>query len=275
MSASAESVKLWESNIPGVELFQAQLFHHTFGKHFHEAYTIGLNEGGQGGFLYQGASYYAAPGRFNLINPGAVHTGQVQSDAGWTFRDIYISLPQMEQLLAQLEWRGDLPYFNEPVVGDQALRSAFHGLFTALSEPAPLLAQQSLMLEFVSQLFSMYATPRSAGRSAKPETKAVRTVRTYLEAHYAENISIDTLAQMVGLSPFYLIRSFHQQMGLPPHRYQRHWQLLQAKRSLHTFKPLSEIAVEHGFYDQSHLNRHFKRAFGITPGQYRQSNGRA
>ncbi|MEO1069733.1 MAG: AraC family transcriptional regulator, partial [Cyanobacteria bacterium J06638_6] len=94
----------------------------------------------------------------------------------------------------------------------------------------------------------------------------------YLEAHYTENISIATLAQQVGLSPFYLIRSFRQQVGLPPHSYQRHWQLIQVKRSLHTTQPLADIAIAHGFYDQSHLNRAFKQTFGVTPGQYRQGN---
>lgn len=127
-------------------------------------------------------------------------------------------------------------------------------------------------LGVLSQLFLRHAEPHSYLRSAKPETKAIALIRAYLEAHYAENVSIDALAQLVGLSPYYLIRSFHRQVGLPPHGYQRHWQLLQAKRALRTSKPLSEVAIEHGFYDQSHLTRHFKRAFGVTPGQYRESN---
>ena len=273
MKTGPESAKLWESHISGVELFQAHLFHHRFGKHFHETYTIGLNDSGQGGFLHQGTSHGATPGQFNLINPGEVHTGQVRSSEGWAFRDIYISVSQVEQLLAQLEWHGQgMPYFSEPVVGDQALQSAFHRLFTALSEPVNQLTQQSLMLGFFSQLFSKYAKPRYSWQATPPETQAISRVRAYLEEHYAENLSINTLAQFVGLSPFYLIRSFHQQMGLPPHSYQRHWQLLQAKQALRSSKPLSDIAVEHGFYDQSHFNRHFKRAFGLTPGQYRKNN---
>lgn len=56
------------------------------------------------------------------------------------------------------------------------------------------------------------------------------------------------------------------------HFYQRHWQLMQAKRSLHTDQPIADIAIAYGFYDQSHLNRAFKQTFGVTPGQYRQGN---
>lgn len=272
MSTPVEVARLWNPGLSGIELFSAHLFQHAFDKHFHETYTIGFNQGGQGAFLYQGETHCAYPGSFNLINPGAVHTGQAASDAGWMFRNIYISVVQIEQLLTQLEWNGrGIPYFLAPVVWDQPLQLSFDQLFQALSTPTSQLEQESLMLQVLSQLFSRHAEPRHSLRPAQTETKAIALVRAYLEAHYAENTSIEVLAQLVGLSPYYLIRSFHQQVGLPPHRYQRHWQLLKAKQSLGTAKPLSEIAVEHGFYDQSHLNRSFKRAFGITPGQY-QSN---
>ena len=124
------------------------------------------------------------------------------------------------------------------------------------------------MLNFFSQILRKYAQPRYHLHSLKPETKAIACVRDYLEAHYAENVTIDTLAELVGLNPYYLIRSFHQQVGLPPHSFQKHVQLLKAKQELKTSRPVSEVAIAHGFYDQSHLNRHFKRVFGVTPGQY-------
>jgi AraC-like DNA-binding protein len=273
MSPNVEFAKLWEPGISGVELFSAQLFQHSFGKHFHETYTIGMNDGGQGSFLYRGETCCAYSGSFNLINPGEVHTGAAESEKGWQFRDIYISVAQVQQILNQLEWRDrELPCFVTPVIWDAALQQLFHALFQALSVPTFQLEQESLLLEFMSQLFLRHAEPRYAVRSLKSETRAVTRVRAYLEAHYTENISMDELAQLAGLSPYYLIRSFHQQVGLPPHSYQRHWQLLQAKRSLRTPMSLSEVAIAHGFYDQSHLNRYFKRAFGITPGQYRESN---
>lgn len=273
MNIDVEFAKLWEPGIFGIELFSARLFHHAFSKHMHEAYTIGINDGGQGCFTYQGEACSTCPGSFNLLNPGEVHTGQATSDAGWIYRNIYISVPLVEQILAQLEWQGrGLPYFLEPVAWDKSLQLSFHKLFQALNEPTPQLEQQSLMLGVLSQFFVRHTEPHYHLRPAKPETKAVTLIRAYLEAHYAQNVSINALAELVGLSPYYLIRSFRRQVGLPPHGYQRHWQLLQAKRALLTSKPLSEIAAEHGFYDQSHLNRHFKRTFGVTPGQYRESN---
>ncbi|MGG6241010.1 AraC family transcriptional regulator [Nodosilinea sp. AN01ver1] len=270
-----EVSRLWQSGVAGIELYNAQLYRHTFAKHMHEAYTIGFTHAGLGSFFYRGDHHYANSGSFKLIHPGEVHTGQVQAEAGWGFRNLYISVPKMQQMLAQLEWPGpELPYFaialqTSPDALGQAM---FSRLFVALSQPTPQLERDSLLLELMAHLIDRYGDRQRRWRQPEPTSKALAQVQTYLKTHYADNISIDTLAQQVGLSPFYLIRSFRQQVGLPPHSYQRHWQLMQAKRSLHTDQPIADIAIAHGFCDQSHLNRAFKKAFGVTPGQYRQGN---
>ena len=50
--------------------------------------------------------------------------------------------------------------------------------------------------------------------------------------HCAAAITADELGALVHLNPYYLIRCFHQQIGLPPHRYKKQCQLLRAKRLL-------------------------------------------
>ena len=275
MATQAESARLWNAELAGVELFEARLFHHRFKKHFHEAYTIGFNEAGQGCCQHHGNCHVHSPGSFTLVNPGDVHTGQVASaDNGWAFRNLYISLPLIEQTLMHLEWSGQgIPYFQAPVIWRPELRPLFYRLFKVLNHPpsAPL-TQQTLLLEFLVQLFTVHTEQGLALRPVQSESRAVAQVRDYLEAHYAELVTIDHLATLVNLSPYYLIRCFRQQVGCPPHQYQRQWQLCQAKQALQTATPLSTIATDHGFYDQSHLNRVFKQTFGVTPGQYQKDN---
>lgn len=273
MGTHAEFSQLWTVSTPGIELFQAQLFQHRLGKHFHNAYAIGLNEDGQGRCLHQRETHYHAPGSFNCIDPYEIHTGEPATDDGWAFRTIYISLPAVKQAIAQLGWSEQkLPHFPKIVVNDPSLRSHYRRLFQVLSESPSQLTQQSLLLRFLSQLFSRHAQLRPQQRSVKPEPKAIALVRDYLEAHCAENVSIDDLAKLAGLNPHYLIRCFRQQVGIPPHRYKQHWQLLAAKQALHSDKPLADIAIEYGFYDQSHFNRAFKQTFALPPGAYRKVN---
>ena len=274
MTAPPESACLWKPNLSGIELFEATLFSHQFGKHFHAAYTIGLNEWGQGRCLVRGENRYHYPGSFNLINPGEMHTGQaISAEAGWSFRNIYVDLATVEQALTQFDHAGrGLPYFKEPSLWAPTLRSLFYQAFQALSEPRSQLAQESLLLELLSQLLRHGNEPLGQLKMPGAESKAVATVRAYLEAHYAERVTLDELAQLVHLSPYYLIRSFRQQVGCPPHQYQQQWQLLRAKQALQGSDAIAAIAIAHGFYDQSHLTRAFKQAFGVTPGQYQKVN---
>ncbi|MEM9266202.1 MAG: AraC family transcriptional regulator [Cyanobacteria bacterium P01_F01_bin.13] len=274
MTKQSDSARLWKPSLPGIELFEAKLHHHRFGKHFHETYTIGLNESGHGCCQHHGENRFLSPGSFNLINPGDIHTGQVASPDGWSFRNIYIDLSLIKQVLTQLDRPGHgTPYFKSPILQANSLQSLFYELFYALTVPNTQLKQQSLLLELLSKLFQINTENSFDPRPAKPESKAVVRVRSYLEEHYTENTSLDELTQLVNLSPYYLIRCFRQQVGCAPHQYQRHWQLRQVKQALQTQgKSLAEIATTHGFYDQSHLNRAFKKTYGVTPGQYQKGN---
>ena len=81
------------------------------------------------------------------------------------------------------------------------------------------------------------------------------------------------MAEASHLSPYHFARRFKAATGLPPHQYlivrrvERAKQLLREDRDI----SLAEIAAMHGFSDQSQFSQHFKRAVGVTPGQFRTS----
>lgn len=271
--ASDDQAWLWQPSLPGIELFEAQLRHHRFGKHFHEAYTIGLNEAGLGCCDHGSEHHIMVPGQFNVLNPGELHTGQVMSaTAGWSFRNLYIDPSVMRQTLVHLDWSGTaLPCFRSPILREPTLRPQFYRLFHALANSTSPLQQQSLLLDLLASLWRCQVSPQFPVRYPQSESRAVGLVREYLETHYQDKVAIADLAQLTNLSPYYLIRCFRQQVGCAPHQYQRHWQLIQVKRALGQPHSLARIATDHGFYDQSHLNRAFKQVFGVTPGQYRRA----
>jgi len=116
------------------------------------------------------------------------------------------------------------------------------------------------------------ATPfKMAARGGLPP-RALRRVREYVIAHIEENISIQALASMVGLSRFHFTRAFKQSEGVTPHRYLLQCRVKRAQELLAaTELPLSEIALAAGFSDQSHCSRRFRELVGITPSRYRWS----
>jgi AraC-like DNA-binding protein len=109
--------------------------------------------------------------------------------------------------------------------------------------------------------------PRSTGLSARQ----LRRVVDLLNADVANEFSLSDLALQCAMSRSAFVRAFRQTTGLPPHR----WLLLnrarRAKQFLERTKmPISQIALECGFADQSHLTRVFSRTFRVSPAAYRR-----
>ena len=78
------------------------------------------------------------------------------------------------------------------------------------------------------------------------------------------------LAQHVALSPYYLLRAFRAEVGMPPYTYLENVRIRYTQRLIKAGKPLAEVAAEVGFSSQSHMTRQFKKIIGVTPGQYAQ-----
>jgi AraC-like DNA-binding protein len=109
-------------------------------------------------------------------------------------------------------------------------------------------------------------------RQALPnEHPAVKRAKEYLQASYAKEITLQELAQEVGLSSFHLARIFRQAVGLSPHAYQTQLRLARARTLLAQGYEVGYVATEIGFFDQSHLTNQFKRFFCMTPGSYRKT----
>jgi AraC-like DNA-binding protein len=96
----------------------------------------------------------------------------------------------------------------------------------------------------------------------------VRRAQDYIDARFVEGVRLDDLARHVALSPYYLLRVFRAEVGLPPHAYLDNVRIRHAERLILAGHPLAQVAAEVGFSSQSHLTRQFKRVLGVTPGQY-------
>ncbi|NPC57674.1 helix-turn-helix domain-containing protein [Caenimonas soli] len=104
------------------------------------------------------------------------------------------------------------------------------------------------------------ASPRSAA--------AIQGVLRHIDENLNQPLSLSELAGLTGLSMWRFATVFRQQVGVAPHRYICRLRLERAQALIREGVPAATAASEAGFYDQSHLSRHFKSVFGMTPGQY-------
>jgi AraC-like DNA-binding protein len=269
-TATTEQTKFWLArDIGQVELLRARYITHTFSRHTHEGFAIGIIEQGAEQFYYRGATHVAPAGSIVLINPAEVHTGHAAGDDGWLYRMLYPEAGLLQQAASEAAGRQrGIPYFPEPVIRDAHLTRLIRHLHRTLEQSDSHLARQAQFLETLVQLVLRHADDRPSLSPATGPHRAVRQARAYLEAHFTENVTLADLAKIAGLSQFHLTRLFRQALGLPPHAYLTQVRIRKAKGFLTTGLPIAQVAAETGFTDQSHLTRHFKRIVGVPPGQY-------
>jgi transcriptional regulator GlxA family with amidase domain len=97
---------------------------------------------------------------------------------------------------------------------------------------------------------------------------AIPDVLRHIDENLNRALSLSELADLTGLSIWRFATVFRERVGVSPHRYICRLRLARAQALIRQGMPVASAASEAGFYDQSHLSRHFKNFFGMTPGQY-------
>lgn len=145
--------------------------------------------------------------------------------------------------------------------------STFESLYRALWQGESRLAVDETLGNFVEAMFGEIQPPTPLRRQ-----EGLKRALDYLNDHFAEDVALQDLADVVGLSQFHFSREFAAVYGLPPHLYQTQIRVVKAKALLLAGGEIGDVALEVGFADQSHMNRHFKRLTAVTPGHYKRKN---
>jgi AraC-like DNA-binding protein len=257
------------SALSHLELLRGTYVTHTFACHTHETYAISTIERGSEGFVYRRTRFVAPTGSLVVLHPDEAHTGYAAHETGWNYRMFYPSLLLLQQVTTEcVGSHPPSPFFPMPVIADQPLARLLAGIHAALETAAPTLELEECLLSALLQLIVCHAKGSWLPRPLGNEHRAVQRIRAYLEDSFAQQVSLQTLASLAGFSPFYLTRVFTREVGLPPHAYLRQVRIQRAKQLLSAGWAISQVALETGFADQSHLTRHFLRVVGVTPGQY-------
>jgi AraC-like DNA-binding protein len=268
-----ERAKFWTApDLQGLQLLSATFVTHSFPRHLHDTYVLAVPERGAEKFDCRGASWVSPAGSIVTINPGEVHNGHAANEEPWVYRGIYPESSLLQEVAQCCGRAQALPYFPSPIVFDDDLAQAFSRLHRTLETSHETLERQTAFTMALCQLITRHAANSSPIRSVGAETRFVKIVRDYITSHYKNNISLKELADVVGLNPFYLLRSFRKEMGLPPHEFLTHVRIAHAMKLLSRGLPIVDVALETGFVDQSHLSNRFKRIVGVTPKQFAQGS---
>jgi AraC-like DNA-binding protein len=263
----APQTRYWNSpSCPGVSCLDAAFISQHFAPHSHDALVIAVTEAGGSSYTSRGRSAEAAPSVLLVFNPAEPHAGHMRHSRYWRYRGLYLARPALDALLPALGMTR-LPGFTSNAVADADLIRAFAHAHRELDRGDPALARERLIAA-CGQLFASPAADVSPERDRRHDRTHVDTALATIQARFRERVTVDELATDAGVTPFQLIRDFNRLTGMPPHAHVLRARLHAAIRQMRHGASLCEAAASSGFYDQSALTRHFRRAYGITPGQY-------
>lgn len=192
---------------------------------------------------------------------GELHSDRIHTPA----RVLRIGLaPRWLERLGEYGYTLDEPSYTRegPLV---SLAIQLHQEYQERDASAPL-AIEGLMLELLAK----------ACRQHRPISERrlplwLRQAKAILHDQFSESLTLEGVAQVVGVHPVHLAREFRRQYHCTVGRYLRNLRIERSRHELITSDtPLADIAFAAGYSDQSHFTTAFKRQTGLTPAEYRK-----
>ncbi len=250
----------WIFQAPGqIKRFEAFFAGNAYDAHRHDTYAIGLTLAGVQTFDYRGAVRRSLPGRTVIVHPDELHNGFAGTDEGFRYRVLYVEPAQIQAALGGKA----LPFIADGVSDDPRLYAAVNHLLGRYDDPlAPL--------EYQDGVFDLAVALDTVAGAAAPARKrfdypAAEAARQYLCAHWDQNVTLDELETVTGRDRWQLSRDFRALFGTSPHRYLIMRRLAKAREMMASGRSLVETAAHCEFADQSHMTRHFRKTYGMTP----------
>jgi AraC-like DNA-binding protein len=234
---------------------------------YHETYAFCACHEAGAFYHYRSRTHRLSDRNTMLIEPGEVHRNTIVHKPA-NFKVLFIAPRTFEDMAHELGIPGT-PHFRSALTRDPRVYTALYQLSDAIEANDTLLRRQSLLAGLTLSLFDFAERqPELELGANRPEPRAIARAKAYLRERYAEEVSLDELAGIAGLSRFRLARTFAREVGLPPHAYQIHVRVARARTLLRSGMPQAGIAAQLGFSDQSHFIRHFRHILRVTPGEY-------
>jgi transcriptional regulator GlxA family with amidase domain len=201
-----------------------------------------------------------------------MHGGTAIDGRPWNARLMVVELADLAALAQDSESDAlSNIEFPEPVLSDREFATRFLNLHATLESASTRLERDDQLAEWLRDLIDRHAARRTPKRPlTEHDDRALGQALEYLAEHFADNVTLDQLADAAGIGKFRLIRIFRQETGLAPHQLQIAHRIRAARRLLEAGETIAATAAATGFADQSHLHRHFHAGLGWTPRQYQR-----
>lgn len=249
-----------DKNLPFVECRYTKNSTICYGKHFHETLSIGAIVDGEVEYTCKDKTYTLSKNSLAIINPKTIHSCNPKDDKPRSYFMLYVDMDYLKDGFKQLS-------FQNPKLEDKKLYDMFLFLSNSLlKNDIFYMEKEQVLYSFLENLYNLIDI-----ELIEIKKDAMKQAQDFMDKSKYENITLDDICKKVGLSKFHFIRFFKLQYHTTPHAYMLNLKINEAKKLLQKGEDISFIAQTLGFFDQSHLNKVFKKHIALTPNEYKKS----
>lgn len=247
---------------------------YTYGPVMRDFALIHLVIAGRGTVVIDQIRYTVRPGQCFLLRPNQIHYYQSDHDEPWEYYYIGFCGARMQEILSEAGFTPGM--VAKQVTYAHRIQRLLAALCTTVGEPIQPLLQHGYLCQVLHYL--VQGAQSDAGGAVIGESGDAVAAPNYahiaagiLHHSYPENITVDILAQQLGISRGYLNTLFRQKTGKSIYQYLLEHRIRMAGELLRmTDKPVKRIALEVGFCDPMYFSRIFRKHVGITPSEHRR-----
>lgn len=239
-----------------------------FPDHFHDFYVVGFIYEGERFLCCKQKEYHLHKKDIVVFNPHDIHCCAQDGHQKLDYRAINIPIATMRELIKELDQENKLPTFHNNVIQNEEVYFYLKNLHKMIMEESHEFEKEECLLLMLSTLMELNASLPYQSQSICSD--AVNRVCKYMEKNYKNRIKLDELCTLINVSKSTLLRFFIKEIGLTPYRYLGSIRIAKAKTLIEQGLPISEVALQTGFCDQSHFTNYFTSLLGLTPALYQK-----
>ena len=255
---------------------------HTSKREKLQSYLCFMVEDGEGELVYEGKKYELKTGDVVFIDcrKAYSHSTGMNPNAGlWSLRWCHFYGPSMPAIYAKYCERGGLPVIRGADVSVDLARGADVSQYAAILTDIYTLASSSDYIRDMringklNDLLTllMESSWHQGNSSNVPKKMDISSVKCFLDEHYSEKLSLESVAGHFYIDKHYLARLFKEQYGVTLVNYLQQVRITHAKRMLRfTDKSIEAIGLECGIGDLNYFSRVFKKLEGVSPSEFRR-----
>ena len=241
--------------------------------HKHDELTITAIKNGCINIEFDSFTDNLRPNELSVVNPHAVHCAFLSKEESFGCYVMYLDESWCFEIQKSLyENLYEYLNVNATLLQSKELYEDFIKVCNALFvQENSLLEKEETIIEFISALFLNFCEEKNISNVSKNSLRLAQIIEKYIDENFLEDIVLEDISLHVQMSVVHLLRVFKAEFGLSIHSYILNKKIHLAKKLLAQKTPIAEVAQMSGFFDQSHLNRSFKRVFQLTPKEYQKN----